>query len=231
MIMKSKVTKPWKNIHHIAAAVLLVCSASTGEGKIGESADGCLKIYGDVLEASANGSKTVYRKGGILTTCYFMDGKCAAVNYEMLTPSRVFRPDSETKLRFTEEQESSLLNLNRQGSSWAQENKTSKFGQARDGTYKTVDGKLQALVNFVAVNIETTEFRTARMGMVQKEELDKVIAMFGEGATVEPRPVSGNAPLTAEEQKRKDQDDQMNQAMEDLRKANQELGKSLRGEK
>ena len=197
--------------------------AGVGEGKIGATADECAKIYGSECETAPNGSKKVFKKGGVVTICYFMNGVCAAVSYELAKPSKVLHPPIGKDTRFTAEQEAMLLNLNGGGSIWKQESKQS-FADPRDGVYRTEGGKLQALVNFVAVNVETLEYFNARKAQEVMTEVDKVIAGFGSEANPQPKPVVAALPPTEDEQKQAE----MNQRLEDMQKRMDESNKRIK---
>ncbi|RYD19913.1 MAG: hypothetical protein EOP88_17140 [Verrucomicrobiaceae bacterium] len=173
----------------LVALVPVVASA-----KLGETAEHCGKIYGTLHEQRPSGSKTIYTKDGVYTTCWFDDGKCTAVSYQLISTGAVMLEDFDKGPRFTEKQASSLLNLNRGGSVWKQESKD-RAQTPSFGNYKTDDGMRQARVSSVGVTVELVEEYERNKSLVAEVAVDEVIKSFSGGADDQHPSIKHDAPL------------------------------------
>ena len=161
----------------ILSLFTIIFITGTSNAKIGESPEQCAKRYGTVSEAAVDGSWQMYISGGIYTTCSFKNNKCQSLKYNQITPTSVNEPDYNIRPRLTEDQALRLLKLNSPESSWKLIKKDDR-GEPWDGTYATGDGKLQALVNFVVVRIETKDKEKAGKQLLEKEAIDATISAF-----------------------------------------------------
>jgi hypothetical protein len=210
-------TEPMKMMMTIVGVIGLITPFA--HAKIGETPEQCEKRYGVPLDVKGRGDFRRYQKGAVLISCDFFQGKCHAVGYEIANYTIVLHPSAQDKPRFTKDQAFQLLNFNRQASAWTQTSKEG-FGKPYDGTYKTEDGKLNAIVNFVAVNIESVEFYQFKKAKIQQAGIEKAMADFGAGPSVlEPRPKTGTFPLSKDEQDLKDMDD----SLKDFKKATEDI--------
>ena len=210
--------------------LLLTVLALPAMGRIGMTMQECQNLYGEPIKTS--GFKVCYQKGGVEIDCWFEGERCVVVSYVLAVPSRVIFEDIEKRNRFTTEQESRLLNFNRAGSVWEKVKKES-YGREQDGVYKTQDGKLQALVNFACVSIETVEGYNARKADTEKPAVDKVVASFGSDAGIEPRLILKELPPNEEELRMKELQeatDNLKKSLEEQREL-QELVDKIEGKK
>ena len=146
--------------------------------RIGETVAECDKRYGACREASLDGSFKEYSVNRLLVTCIFVDAKCVIVTYAIRWSSPVIQAPIGKDRRFSEEQATRLLNLNGNGAAWVQKSKLT-FTNGNDGIYETADGKLQALVNFTGVKIETVESYRSRLAGMSDEVIDQALVGIG----------------------------------------------------
>lgn len=175
--------------------ILIVVAAPTSLARIGDSPAVCAATYGEIAENRPNGGMVIYRKDGILTTCWFDGEVCTALSYQLRSAGLVVRQELGKEPRFSESQTSALLNLNRGSSAWKQEAK-GKFGQPFDGLYKTEDRKLQGLVNSFAITIESIPSYQRRLDQTQGAAIDQTIRSFSGGAVAEQPAIKHDAPLS-----------------------------------
>ena len=180
--------------------IQLICTAlsaiglpSLAEARIGANPEECKAAYGTVREVRADGSKISYRRDGVLTDCWFIEGRCSSVTYQMLLVGLVDMPDFADRPRFSKEQSMALLNLNRGTSTWSQESKD-KYGTDYDGIYATADGKLRASVSRVHVAVESVKETTMWKEMITEQAVSATIASFSPGTTSGPK-IPQDAPL------------------------------------
>ena len=155
----------------------LAISTNFLHARIGASPAECAAQYGVIRESRSDGSKITYRKDGILTHCWFVEGRCVAVSYEILPSSMVDRPDLGSGPRFSREQSMALLNLNRGTSTWSQESKR-EYGEDYDGIYATADGKYRASISFVGVTVESVEDVRLWSAAITEQAISKTISSF-----------------------------------------------------
>ena len=184
--------------------------------RIGETVAECDKRYGACREASLDGSFKEYSVNRLLVTCIFVDAKCVIVTYAIRWSSPVIQAPIGKDRRFSEEQATRLLNLNGNGAAWVQKSKLT-FTNGNDGIYETADGKLQALVNFTGVKIETVESYRSRLAGMSDEVIDQ--ALVGIGAKGGgPALQTAKFPLSKEEQENLDSDVRMKALQENVQK-------------
>jgi len=141
--------------------------------KIGETPEQCHVRYGEIVD---NGMRrNEYEKGAVRSICWFSKGKCVAVTYR-ISP---FGAASEVKddVLLNEDQALRLLELNNGGAKWVKQSDLD-FGVKWGGIFKTDDGRLQAKISALSVNIETTERQKEFASVVRTEAVDAVIKSF-----------------------------------------------------
>lgn len=186
----NKMKKIIKPICAVLAAMLLQGYA---EARIGANPEECKAAYGTVREVRPDGSKISYRKDGVMTDCWFLEGVCEAVSYHILPGGMVDIPAFGGGPRFSKEQSMALLNLNRGASTWSQESKA-KYGEDYDGIYATADGKFRASVSSVGVAVESVTAIKLWKGMINEQALSATITSFSPGAPSGPK-ILQDAPL------------------------------------
>lgn len=158
--------------------IVLAASFQIASARIGETVAECGKRYGACREASLDGSFKEYSVNRLVVTCSFVDERCVIVTYAVRFVSPVIQLPIGKQRRFSEKQSTRLLNLNGGGSAWVQKSKLT-FTNGNDGGYETADGKLQALVDFTGVKIETIESYRSRLTQMSDEVVDHTLAGIG----------------------------------------------------
>ena len=192
--------------------------------RIGDTPGVCASKYGEIIEASPDGGFVVFQKDGVRMSCSFTDGVCSAISYTLCPTGNVVLAETRKEARFTKDQANRLLNFNRGTATWIQESKD-KYGQEQDGLYKSNDGKLQAYVSFVAVNIQTIEAYRARLAQVEVAAVDKTIRSFESGDEDTQAPVIRNIPEVPKEP------DPLEESLKKMEKSNQEFKESMEKQK
>lgn len=162
----------------ILTLITLAAAFQMSSARIGETVTECGKRYGSVGLESSDGSFKEYSVKRLMVTCFFVDGKYAIVSYAFRPLSRVIQTPNGKDRRFSEEQAARLLNLNGNGVAWQQKSKVT-YTSGNDGIYETADGKLQALVNFVGVSVETVESYRSRLAGMSDEVVDQALVGIG----------------------------------------------------
>ncbi len=209
----------------IISGLAIALSANFSHARIGATSEECAAHYGVARESRPDGSKITYRREGILTNCWFIEGRCVAVNYEILTPSMVDRPDLGSGPRFSMDQSMSLLNLNRGTSTWSQESKQA-YGEAYDGIYATADGKFRASVSFVGVTVESVEAVRLWSSATTEQAVSKTIASFSSPTASAPE-IRHDAPLPPEELEAQRRAADMEQNLQNIQRSQEDVAKSF----
>lgn len=154
--------------------LILSIVSSTAFARIGDSPQQCEARYGTptVMPPARDTERLRFSKGQLIVTCWFWEGRCCSIDYEIIKPSNVVYPKEITAERFELSQAQRFLNFN--GAEWLHE-QTDEYGKPFDGIYRTKDGKLQALINFTGVTIETTEWHACNLKKAQPAEINKAI--------------------------------------------------------
>jgi hypothetical protein len=144
--------------------------------RIGETPEQCAKRYGEVFESKGNSSRgiTSYGKDGVQTTCYFSEGKCVAIAFELSPPVRADLQDSEQNtVFFTPEQTAALLAANKGSAEWF------SMPEHRGITkHLAKDGSRRAMTSGTHVIIQTEEDIEARKKRISSENVSKIIEGF-----------------------------------------------------
>ncbi len=204
----------------ILSVVLNFALLLPSQGRIGDDQKACAARYGIVIEESPDGCFIGFEKDGIRVTCRFAEGKCSAISYSLLGTGFVACEELGKEPRFTKEQAARILNLNRGGATWGQETKDS-YGEKQDGIYKTNDGKLHALVNSVAVNVESIAFQKAKLAKIDPAAVDKTLTSFERGTSDVQSPVIRNLPDLPKPP------DPLEESIKQLEKSNKEQQKNM----
>lgn len=158
-------------------SLLFLCLLSSAAfARIGETPQQCEARYGKptIMHPARDTERVRFSVGQILITCWFWEGKCCSIDYEIGKPSNVVYPKDITAERFELSQAQRFLKFNSAGGEWVHE-QPEEYGKPFDGVYKTKDGKLQALVNFTGVTIETTDWHALNVKQAEAAEIEKVI--------------------------------------------------------
>jgi hypothetical protein len=207
----------------ICTNLAVIFATGFAEARIGATPDECKAAYGTVRETRSDGSKISYLRDGVLTDCWFLDGRCETVSYQILSVAMVDRPEFDKEPRFSNDHSMALLNLNRGASTWTQVSKD-KFGDDYDGIYATADGKIRAAVSRVSVAVEGVETSAFWKKKITEQAVTETIASFSQGATDGPV-IPQDAPLpppTEEELETQQNYEQMEQGLEDLKRSQEE---------
>lgn len=207
----------------IYTSLAVILPTGFAEARIGATPEECKAAYGTVRESRADGSKISYLLDGVLTDCWFLDGRCEMVSYHIFPVGMVDRPEFGKEPRFSKGQSMALLNLNRGASTWSQVSKD-KYGEDYDGIYATADGKIRASVSIVSVAVEGVETAALWKNKITEQAVTETIASFSQGAPDGPE-IQQDAPLpppTAEELETQRNFAQMEQGLEDLKRSQEE---------
>jgi hypothetical protein len=210
-------------IRLICTTLAAILPTGFAEARIGATPEECKAAYGTVRETRADGSKISYRRDGVLTDCWFLNGRCEMVSYQILPAGMVDRPEFGKEPRFSKDQSMALLNLNRGASTWSQVSKD-KYGVDYDGIYATADGKIRASVSSVRVAVEGEETTEMWKKMITDQAVTETIASFSQGTPNGPE-IPQDAPLpppTEEELETQRNFAQMEQGLEDLKRSQEE---------
>ena len=156
--------------------LILAILPTLAHARIGETPEQCAKRYGDLAERKGTGPllKHTFSKGGVLTHCFFDEGKCAAIAFEVLAASHTdFQAPAASSPAFLMPQIFKLLEANKGGSEWEIHPEGSGIS-----TYTTKDGSRRAVSSDAHVIIQTTANFEARKKLILPEAIDKDIEGF-----------------------------------------------------
>lgn len=207
----------------IYTSLAVILPTEFAEARIGATPEECNAAYGTVRETRSDGSKISYRQDGVLTDCWFLDGRCEMVSYQILPVGIGDHPEFGKEPRFSKDQSMALLNLNRGASIWSQVLKD-KYGEDYDGIYATADGQLRASVSKVSVAVEGVETAALWKKKITEQAVTETIASFSRGAPDGPE-IPQDAPLpppTEEELETQRNFAEMEKGVEDLKRSQEE---------
>jgi hypothetical protein len=156
--------------------LVLALLPTLAHARIGETPEQCAKRYGDLAERKGATARAVhsFAKDGVVTTCFFTDGKCVAIRFELIAPVRAGAQDTiENMPLFTDAQSAALLAANSGDSEW-----TTLSKEQGITTHIAKDGTRRAVTSGLHVIIQTSTDIEARKKFVMPDAVTKAIEGF-----------------------------------------------------
>lgn len=144
-------------------------------GRIGETREQCAERYGESLAIRKQSS--VHQVGSVGIDCaYDNEGKCEQIRYQ-ISVHLATRNDEKD---LNEGQALNLLAVN-SASKWQKVDNFSG-GETWDGRYRTEDGRLEGIVQFGRVSIQTMAAINSELSLLSPEKIDESVKQLTSGA-------------------------------------------------